>query len=75
MDNKGEMVFVYDGFNFIIFMDFNYFNININIILDIFIEKFEIVIVEKRKNDNEGFWKEYVVYLNILFYLNNEIEG
>lgn len=55
MDNKGEMVFVYDGFNFIIFMDFNYFNININIILDIFIEKFEIVIVEKRKNDNEGF--------------------
>nr|XP_034318918.1 receptor-type tyrosine-protein phosphatase alpha isoform X1 [Crassostrea gigas] len=59
MDNKGETAPVYDGFNSIIPTDSNYSNININTTLDIPIEKLEIVITEKRKNDNEGFRKEY----------------
>lgn len=40
--------------------DFEYFNV-IKMMFDIVIDKFEVVIVEKGKNDNEGFWKEYVV--------------
>ncbi|XP_065926867.1 receptor-type tyrosine-protein phosphatase alpha isoform X2 [Magallana gigas] len=59
MDNKGDTATVYDGFNSIIPTDSNYSNININTTLDIPIEKLEIVIAEKRKNDNEGFRKEY----------------
>uniref|UniRef100_K1QG90 protein-tyrosine-phosphatase n=1 Tax=Magallana gigas TaxID=29159 RepID=K1QG90_MAGGI len=59
MDNKGETAPVYDGFNSIIPTDSNYYNIDINTTLDIPIDKLEIVIAEKRKNENEGFRKEY----------------
>lgn len=69
MDNKGETAPVYDGFNSIIPTDSNYSNININTTLDIPIENLEIVITEKRKNDNEGFRKEYAVQLNFLILL------
>ena len=75
MDNKDETSPVYDGFISVIPTDTNYSNVNINTALDIPIDKLEIVIAEKRKNDNEGFRKEYAVHLNILSYLNNEIEG
>ncbi|XP_052695995.1 receptor-type tyrosine-protein phosphatase epsilon-like [Crassostrea angulata] len=59
MDNKDETSPVYDGFISVIPKDTNYSNVNINTALDIPIDKLEIVIAEKRKNDNEGFRKEY----------------
>nr|XP_034321166.1 receptor-type tyrosine-protein phosphatase alpha-like [Crassostrea gigas] len=59
MDNKDETSPVYDGFISVIPTDTNYSNVNINTALDIPIDKLEIVIAEKRKNDNEGFRKEY----------------
>uniref|UniRef100_A0A8W8MNB7 protein-tyrosine-phosphatase n=1 Tax=Magallana gigas TaxID=29159 RepID=A0A8W8MNB7_MAGGI len=59
MDNKDETSPVYDGFISMIPTDSNYSNVNINTALDIPIDKLEIVIAEKRKNDNEGFRKEY----------------
>lgn len=40
--------------NGMIVEDFEYFNV-IKIMFDIVIDKFEVVIVEKGKNDNEGF--------------------
>lgn len=64
IDKKNETSPVYDGFNSMIPDDSNYANININTALNIPIDKLEIVIEEKRKNDNEGFRKEYTVCLN-----------
>lgn len=69
MDNKDETSPVYDGFISMIPTDTNYSNVNINTALDIPIDKLEIVIAEKRKNDNEGFRKEYAVQLNFLILL------
>lgn len=64
MDKKNETSPVYDGFNSMIPEDSNYSNVNINTALNIPIGKLEIVIAENRKNDNEGFRKEYAVCLN-----------
>lgn len=64
IDKKNETSPVYDGFNSMIPDDSNYANININTALNIPIDKLELVIEEKRKNDNEGFRKEYTVCLN-----------
>ena len=69
MDNKDETSPVYDGFISVIPTDTSYSNVNINTALDIPIHKLEIVIAEKRKNDNEGFRKEYAVQLNFLILL------
>lgn len=69
IDKKNETSPVYDGFNSMIPDDSNYANININTALNIPIDKLEIVIEEKRKNDNEGFRKEYTVCLNCLMLL------
>lgn len=52
--------------NGMIVEDFEYFNV-IKIMFDIVIDKFEVVIVEKGKNDNEGFWKEYVVKVKVYY--------
>lgn len=64
IDKKNETSPVYDGFNSMIPDDSNYANININTALNIPIDKLELLIEEKRKNDNEGFRKEYTVCLN-----------
>lgn len=64
IDKKNETSPVYDVFNSMIPDDSNYANININTALNIPIDKLELVIEEKRKNDNEGFRKEYTVCLN-----------